>query len=512
MLHLPRKALLSVSDKTNIVELAEGLIENGFDIISSGGTASVIRDAGLDVTEVSEITGFPEILGGRVKTLHPKIHGGLLFQIGKHEKDIEEHALPQIDLIAVNLYPFQKVTAGEHEIEEAVEQIDIGGVALLRAAAKNHERVTVVSNTERYDDILEELNEKGEISEQTRKELAVEAFSHTAQYDTAIHNYFQEKYIGKELPDDLHLYGKKVQELRYGENPNQKAAFYRTGTTDGSSILKAKKLHGKELSYNNIQDIEAALDVVKEFDEPTVVAIKHTNPTGVATKEDLAEAYRLVYECDPTSIYGSIVGANRPITKEMAVEMDKIFVEACIAPGYEDGAIEVLKNSKNIRIMELPDWNPKREGHIYSKVADGLLVQKRNTQKIKKKDFEVKSKREPTEDELDAMEFAWKVVKHVKSKAIIFTRKDHTVGIGAGQMSRVDAVKIAKMKAQSDTEGCTMASDAFFPFRDGIDQAAEAGIKSVVQPGGSIRDDEVIEAVDEHDMSMVFTGERVFKH
>ena len=509
---MPRKALLSVSDKTKIVELAEGLIENGFDIISSGGTASVIRDARLDVTEVSEITGFPEILGGRVKTLHPKIHGGLLFQIGKHEKDIEEHALPQIDLIAVNLYPFQKVTAGEHEIEEAVEQIDIGGVALLRAAAKNHERVTVVSNTDRYDDILQELNEGGEISDQTRKELAVEAFSHTAQYDTAIHNYFQEKYIEKDLPDNLHLYGKKIQDLRYGENPNQKAAFYRTETTKESSILKAEKLHGKSLSYNNIQDIEASLDVVKEFDEPAVVAIKHTNPTGVATKEDLAEAYRLVYECDPTSIYGSIIAANRPITEEMAEEMGKIFVEACIAPGYEDGAIDVLKNSKNIRIMELPDWNPKKEGHVYSKVAEGLLVQDRNTQKIDKEDFKIKSKRLPTDDELDAMEFAWKVVKHVKSNAIIFTRKDHTVGIGAGQMSRVDAVQIAKMKAQSDTEGCTMASDAFFPFRDGIDQASEAGIRSVIQPGGSIRDDEVIEAVDEHDMSMVFTGERVFKH
>lgn len=509
---MPRKALLSVSDKTKIVELAEGLIENGFDIISSGGTASVIRDAGLDVTEVSEITGFPEILGGRVKTLHPKIHGGLLFQIGKHEKDIEEHALPQIDLIAVNLYPFQKVTAGEHEIEEAVEQIDIGGVALLRAAAKNHERVTVVSNTDRYDDILEELNKDGEISDQTRKELTVEAFSHTAQYDTAIHNYFQEKYIEKDLPDNLHLYGKKVQDLRYGENPSQKAAFYRTETTEESSILKAEKLHGKSLSYNNIQDIEAALDVVKEFDEPGVVAIKHTNPTGVATKDNLAEAYRLVYECDPTSIYGSIIAANRPITEEMAEEMDKIFVEACIAPGYEDGAIDVLKNSKNIRIMELPVWDPKKEGHVYSKVTEGLLVQDRNTQKMKKDDFEVKSKREPTDDELDAMEFAWKVVKHVKSNAIIFTRKDHTVGIGAGQMIRVDAVQIAKMKARSDTEGCTMASDAFFPFRDGIDQAAEAGIRSVIQPGGSIRDDEVIEAVDEHDMSMVFTGERVFKH
>jgi len=509
---LPRKALLSVSDKTKIVELAEGLIENGFDIISSGGTASVIRDAGLDVTEVSDITGFPEILGGRVKTLHPKIHGGLLFQIGKHEKDIEEHALPQIDLIAVNLYPFQKVTAGEHEIEEAVEQIDIGGVALLRAAAKNHERVTVVSNTDRYDDILKELDKDGEISEKTRKELAVEAFSHTAQYDTAIHNYFQEKYIGKELPDNLHLYGQKVQDLRYGENPNQKAAFYRSEITDESSILKAEKLHGKALSYNNIRDLEASLDIVKEFEKPAVTAIKHTNPTGVATRENIAEAYQLAHDCDPQSIYGSIIAANRAISKDMAEKMDEIFVEACIAPGYEDGAVDVLKNSKNIRIMKLPEWNPEKIGLEYSKTAEGLLVQDRNTHKVKREELEVKSKRDPTDDELDAMEFAWKVVKHVKSNAIIFTRKDHTVGIGAGQMSRVDAVKIAKMKARSDTEGCTMASDAFFPFRDGIDEAAEAGITSVIQPGGSIRDDEVIEAVDEYDISMVFTGERVFKH
>jgi len=509
---LSRKALLSVSDKTGIVEFAKGLKKNGFEIISSGGTASVLREAGLKVSEVSEETGFPEILDGRVKTLHPKIHGGLLFQSSKHQKDIEEHALPQLDVLVVNLYPFQEITAEEHDIEDAIKNIDIGGVALLRAGAKNHSRVTVVSDPKRYDEVLEELNENSEVSERTRKELAVDAFSRTAEYDTAICNYFQKEYLGDDLPETLLLSGKKVQELRYGENPNQKAAFYRTEKSPESSVLKAEKHHGKSLSYNNILDLEAAMDIVKEFDEPTVAAIKHTNPTGVASKDNLAGAYQLAYECDPMSIYGGIIGSNRPITVEMAQKMNEIFIEACIAPGYEEGAIEVLKDSKNIRIMELPDWNPQKEGVMYVKVAEGLLVQERNQQKLKRENLEVKSERKPTEEELDAMEFAWKVVKHVKSNSIIFTRKDHTVGIGAGQMSRVDAVKIARMKSRSDTKGCTMASDAFFPFRDAIDEAAEADIESVIQPGGSIRDDEVIEAVNEHEMSMVFTGQRVFKH
>ncbi|MBS3816648.1 MAG: bifunctional phosphoribosylaminoimidazolecarboxamide formyltransferase/IMP cyclohydrolase [Candidatus Thermoplasmatota archaeon] len=509
---MQRKALLSVSDKTGIVELAEGLIDNGFEIISSGGTASVIRENGLEVTEVSDVTGFPEILDGRVKTLHPKIHGGLLFQLNKHQEDIEEYALPKIDLLAVNLYPFEETTAENHDLEDAVENIDIGGVALLRAGAKNHERVTVVCDPDKYDRVLNELNEDDEIGERTKKELAVEAFSHTANYDTAIYNYFQKEYKDEKLPEKYFVSGKKIKELRYGENPNQDAAFYRTENTKESSVLKAEKLHGKALSYNNIRDLEASLDIVKEFEEPAVTAIKHSNPTGVATKENIAEAYQKAYECDPKSIYGSIVAANRPITKEMAEKMDEIFVEASIAPGYEEGAVDVLKNSKNIRIMELPDWHPEREGLAYTKVSEGLLVQDRNKYRVERRDMEVKSEREPTEEELDAMEFAWKVIKHVKSNAIIFTKKDHTVGIGAGQMSRVDAVKIAKMKAKLETEGATMASDAFFPFRDGIDEAAEAGIESVVQPGGSIRDDEVIEAVNEHDMSMVFTGQRVFKH
>lgn len=503
---------MSVSNKTGIVEFAKGLKKNDFEIISSGGTASVLREAGLEVTEVSEVTGFPEILDGRVKTLHPKIHGGLLFQANKHQEDIEEHALPHLDILAVNLYPFQKTTEEEHEIEDAVENIDIGGVALLRAGAKNHERVAVICDPARYDKILEELKENSEVGDRTRKELAVEAFSHTAEYDTAIYNYFQKKYMGNEFPENYQLSGKKVQELRYGENPNQKAAFYRTEKTSESSVLKAEKLHGKSLSYNNILDLEAAMDIVKEFDKPTVAAIKHTNPTGVASKDDLAEAYQLAYECDPMSIYGGIIGSNRPITVDMAKKMDEIFIEACIAPGYEEGAIDVLKNSKNIRIMELPDWNPQKEGVMYMKVAEGLLVQERNQQKLKREELEVKSERQPTEEELDAMEFAWKVVKHVKSNSIIFTRKDHTVGIGAGQMSRVDAVKIARMKSRSDTKGCTMASDAFFPFRDAIDEAAEADIESVIQPGGSIRDDEVVEAINEYEMSMVFTGQRVFKH
>jgi len=510
---LPKKALLSVSDKDGIVRLAEGLKDQGFEIISSGGTASVLEESGIKVEKVSEITDFPEILDGRVKTLHPKIHGGILYQTGKHEKDVEEHALPDLSIVVVNLYPFEKVIQEDHDVDEAIENIDIGGVALLRAAAKNNERVTVVTEKEDYDPILNELEENnGEISEEVRKELALKAFQRTARYDSIISNYLNQIYKNEKLPETYLVAGKKVMDLRYGENPNQDAAFYQTEQTDESSILKAKKLHGKELSYNNIRDLEAALDIVKEFEDPAVAAIKHTNPTGVASREDLAEAYQLAYDCDPQSIYGSIIGANRPITVEMAEKMDEIFVEASIAPGYEEGAIDVLKNSKNIRIMELPEWKPKREGFEFSKVAEGLLVQDRNKNKVTKEDMEIKSERKPTEEELNAMEFAWKVVKHVKSNSIIFTREDHTVGIGAGQMSRVDAVKIARMKSRSSTEGCTMASDAFFPFRDGVDEAAEAGIKSVIQPGGSIRDEEVIEAVNEHEMSMVFTGQRVFKH
>ncbi|MEF8835877.1 MAG: bifunctional phosphoribosylaminoimidazolecarboxamide formyltransferase/IMP cyclohydrolase [Candidatus Thermoplasmatota archaeon] len=510
---MPQKALLSVSDKTGIVEFAKGLREHGFEIISSGGTASVLKEAGLEVTEVSEVTDFPEILDGRVKTLHPKIHGGILYQKGKHEEDIEEHALPQLDLVVVNLYPFENVIQEDHDVEEAIENIDIGGVALLRAAAKNHERVAVVTDEKDYDVILKEVDSKdGDISEKTRKELALKAFQRTSRYDSVISDYLQKEFKMEKFPETYNISGKKVKDLRYGENPNQDAAFYRTEYTQESSVLKAEKLHGKSLSYNNIRDLEASLEIVKEFEKPAVAAIKHTNPTGVATKDDLAEAYQLAYECDPQSIYGSIISANRPITVEMAEKMDEIFVEASIAPGYEEGAIDVLKNSKNIRIMELPEWNSQREGVEFAKIAEGLLVQDRNRNKVSKEEMEVKSKRQPTDKELEAMEFAWKVIKHVKSNSIIFTRKDHTVGIGAGQMSRVDAVKIAKMKSRSDTQGCTMASDAFFPFRDGIDEAAEAGIESVIQPGGSIRDDEVIEAVNEHGMSMVFTGQRVFKH
>ncbi|MFW6304923.1 MAG: bifunctional phosphoribosylaminoimidazolecarboxamide formyltransferase/IMP cyclohydrolase [Candidatus Saliniplasma sp.] len=512
MLRLSRKALLSVYDKSGIVDFAESLTKNGFELISSGGTAELLSKNGLDVKQVEELTGQPEMLDGRVKTLHPTIHGGILYRRGEDEDEVEKFSLPRIDIVAVSLYPFQEIINRSHDLEEAIELIDIGGVTLLRAAAKNHEDVAAVCYPSRYQDIIDELQEDGEISKETKRKLAVETFQHTSEYEASIYNYFQSEFIGDDFPSTYHTFGKKVQSLRYGENPNQRAAFYRTGDSKESSVLKAEKHHGKSLSYNNILDLEAAMDIVKEFSEPTVAAIKHTNPTGVATKEDLAEAYRTAYECDPMSIYGGIVGANRPITVEMAEEMDKIFIEACISPGYEEGAIDVLKNKKNIRIMELPDWNPEVEGMTYAKVADGLLVQERNKQTLDDTRLDVKSKREPTEKELKAMRFAWKVVKHVKSNSIVFTRDDHTVGIGAGQMSRVDAVKIANMKSRTETEGCTMASDAFFPFRDAIDEAEKAGITSVIQPGGSIRDDEVIEAVDEYKMSMVFTGQRVFKH
>ncbi len=512
VLSLKKNALLSVYNKEGLIPFAEGLSRNDYRIISSGGTAALLEENEIPVMRTKDVTDFPEILGGRVKTLHPKIHGGILFELGKHEKDIEEHALPRIDLVCVDLYPFKKVVDGEHELRDAVEKIDIGGVALLRAAAKNHERVTVVSSIGQYERILDELRNEGEVSEDLRKELAVLAFEKTAGYDAVIYDYFQKRFMGDKFPTSYHLMGDKVQTLRYGENPNQDAALYRTEWTSESSVMKARKLHGKSLSYNNILDLDAALDMVKDFSEPTVAAVKHTNPSGIASSDDLTEAYKMAYECDPISIFGGIVAANRRIPMEMAEEMNEIFLEAVIAPGYEDEAVEILKNRKNIRIMDLDKWDPEPQGFVYLKVAEGLLVQDRNSKRLDMDDVEVVSEREPTEDELKAMEFSWKAVKHVKSNAIVFARPDHTVGIGAGQMSRVDSVRIAHMKARSPTEGCAMASDAFFPFRDAIDAAAEAGISTVIQPGGSIRDEEVIEAVNEHDMSMVFTGYRVFKH
>ncbi len=512
MFQLSQKALISVYEKSGVVDFAKGLVENGFEIISSGGTASVLEENGLEVQRVSEVTGFPEILDGRVKTLHPKIHGGILYRTGKHEKEAEEHALPMLDLVAVNLYPFEDVVEKEHELEEAIENIDIGGVALLRAGAKNHDRVTVVTEPQDYRPVLDELEEEKEVLLETRIKLALKAFQKTANYDAAISQYMHQRFVGGKLPEFYHVVGEKEWDLRYGENPNQKAAFYRSKRVEESSVLKATQHHGKQLSFNNILDLEAVMDMVKEFKRPTVAAVKHTNPTGVASKDDITEAYKLAHRCDPVSIYGGIVGTNRTVPVEMAEEIDKIFVEAIIAPGYEDGAIEVLKNKKNIRIMELPEWIKESKGYTCQWVTEGLLVQEKNTETTGRDDYEVQSQREPDEDELKAMEFGWKVVKHVKSNAIVFSKKDHVVGIGAGQMSRVDSVKIAHMKAKTETEGAAMASDAFFPFRDAVDEAEKAGIKSVIQPGGSIRDDEVIEAVDEYDMSMVFTGLRVFKH
>ncbi len=499
-------------DKTGISDFAQALVKEDFRIISSGGTAKKLEEEGIPTDTVDSVTRFPEILGGRVKTLHPKIHGGILYRRDEDLNDLKTHSLPSIDMVAVNLYPFQKVVRGDHTLDDAIENIDIGGVALLRAAAKNHRHVTVICNPERYGQVTGELRGKGVVSEELREKLAMEAFMHTAAYDTEIYRYLNGRFTDDEYPQGYFAFGTKVQDLRYGENPNQSAAFYRTEFTDESSVIKAKKLHGKTLSYNNILDLDAAIDIAKEFSQPTVVGIKHTNPSGIGSHDDLPEAYRMAYECDPISIFGGVVAVNRKVTEELAEEMNKIFLEAVIAPGYHEGAVEVLKKKKNLRVMDLGGWNTEPEGVVYAKVAEGLLVQGRNTKKLDMDKVEVASERTPTSEELAAMEYAWKAVKHVKSNAIVFARKDHTVGIGAGQMSRVDSVKIAHMKARSDTTGCAMASDAFFPFRDAVDAAAEAGITAVIQPGGSIRDREVIDAVNEHGMCMVFTGYRVFKH
>ena len=517
-----KRVLISVTDKQGIVEFAQGLKTFGVEILSTGGTASQLRKSGVQVTDVSDYTGFPEMMDGRLKTLHPKIHGGLLGLRDNeaHMRALREHQINLIDMVVINLYRFEDTVAKEGcTLETAVENIDIGGPTMLRAASKNYRFVSVVTDPEDYPKILAEMTRTGgRISEATNFELAKKTFQLTARYDGAISNYLgllsAESTAKRDFPDTFSVQFAKAQDLRYGENPHQKAAFYREKDPRLSALSNARQLQGKELSYNNIMDSDAAWRIVSDLPLPGVVIIKHANPCGAATsKGDMAEAFRKAMAGDPVSAFGGIVALNRPVDKKAAEELVKTFFEVIIAPGFAPEAAELLETKKNVRVLQIPETCTLHSaGYDFRRVMGGLLIQDWD-----KKDFDIRgakvvTKRAPTEAEYQALDFAWRVVKHVKSNAIVYTTKDQLVGVGAGQMSRVDSVKIAKMKAILPTAGCVLGSDAFFPFRDGLDIAAQAGITAVIEPGGSIKDDEVIQAADEHGMAMIFTGIRHFKH
>ncbi|NOI12034.1 bifunctional phosphoribosylaminoimidazolecarboxamide formyltransferase/IMP cyclohydrolase [Vibrio alginolyticus] len=523
-----RRALISVSDKTGIVEFAQALAERGVDILSTGGTARLLAEQGIAVTEVSDYTGFPEMMDGRVKTLHPKVHGGVLGRRGQDDDVMEKHGINPIDMVVVNLYPFAETVAKEGcTLADAVENIDIGGPTMVRSAAKNHKDVTIVVNAGDYGRVITEMdaNDKS-LTLETRFDLAIAAFEHTASYDGMIANYFGtmvpsygENKDGDEeskFPRTFNQQFEKKQDMRYGENSHQAAAFYVEANPQEASVSTARQIQGKALSYNNIADTDAALECVKEFNEPACVIVKHANPCGVALGKDILEAYNRAYQTDPTSAFGGIIAFNQELDAETATAIvERQFVEVIIAPSVSAEAIEVVAAKKNVRLLECGEWTTKTTGFDVKRVNGGLLVQDRDQGMVSLDDLKVVSKRQPTEEELKDALFCWKVAKYVKSNAIVYSKGDMTIGVGAGQMSRVYSAKIAGIKAADEglqVEGCVMASDAFFPFRDGIDAAAEADIKCVIQPGGSMRDDEVIAAADEHGMAMIFTGMRHFRH
>lgn len=513
-----RRALISVSDKEGVVDFARALVARGVTLLSTGGTAALLERHGVAVTQVSAHTGFPEIMDGRVKTLHPKIHGGLL---GRPEDEtvMRTHGIEPIDLLVVNLYPFAATVARPGcTYEDAIENIDIGGPAMVRAAAKNHARVAVVVDPADYDALLEEITAHGHIDAETRRRLAAKAFAHTAQYDSAIAGYLARATRGAEdYPDALVLTLRKRMDLRYGENPHQTAAFYTEANAGpGAGIGSARQLQGKALSYNNLADGDTAFECVRQFTEPACVIVKHANPCGVALGNDTLEAYDKAYRTDPTSAFGGIIAFNRTLTAHTArAIVERQFVELIIAPDVEPDALEICARKENVRVLATGSAAPGDGMHEYRSVTGGLLVQTRDTGAVARSDLKVVTRRQPSPKELDDLLFAWQVCKYVKSNAIVFVRERMTIGVGAGQMSRVVSTRIAAMKARDEglgTEGAVMASDAFFPFRDGLDAAAEFGIQAVIQPGGSLRDPEVIAAADELGMAMVFTGMRHFRH
>ncbi|ADC49994.1 bifunctional phosphoribosylaminoimidazolecarboxamide formyltransferase/IMP cyclohydrolase [Alkalihalophilus pseudofirmus OF4] len=509
---MKRRALVSVSNKEGIIPFVEGLVKEGFEVVSTGGTKKAIQEAGIPVTGIQDVTGFPEILEGRVKTLHPNIHGGLLAMRDKedHKAQLEEHNITPIDVVVVNLYPFQQTIAKPGStFEDAIENIDIGGPSMLRAAAKNHKHVTVVVDPQDYDTVLAEL--KSGVTAETRRRLAAKVFRHTASYDAVIAEYLTEA-AGEGSPETLTVTYEKKQSLRYGENPHQKATFYKKPLAKKGSIATAVQLHGKELSYNNINDANAALAIVKEFTEPACVAVKHMNPCGVGTGETIEQAYDKAYEADPVSIFGGIIALNKEVDKQTALKMKEIFLEIIIAPAFTEEALEVLKEKKNLRLLTVDTTKAEGKEASLTSIHGGLLVQDEDTFSFDEADISVPTKREPTEEEWSALKLAWKVVKHVKSNAIVLANDQMTVGVGAGQMNRVGAAAIALEQASERMEGAVMGSDAFFPMGDTVEAAAKAGVRAIIQPGGSIRDQESIDMADRYDIAMVFTGVRHFKH
>ncbi|MCY4350046.1 MAG: bifunctional phosphoribosylaminoimidazolecarboxamide formyltransferase/IMP cyclohydrolase [Thiotrichales bacterium] len=515
------RALVSVSDKTGIVDFARGLHELGIEILSTGGTAARLRDADLPVVEVSSWTGFPEMMDGRVKTLHPRIHGGLLARRDTDADAMRAHGIAGIDLLVVNLYPFEQTVARpDCDLATAVENIDIGGPAMLRAAAKNHAWVTVVVDTGDYPAVLEELRTAGAVSAATRFRLATRAFEHTARYDGAIASYLAQDSADAPpaaFPRTLNLQYEKSQTMRYGENPHQRAAFYVEGAGTEANVATARQLQGKALSFNNVADTDAALECVKSFDDPACVIVKHANPCGVAVGACIRDAYHRAFRTDPTSAFGGIIAFNRPLDAETAAAIvERQFVEVVVAPRVDAAALASFATKENVRVLECGELPPAPSAAFdFKRVAGGLLVQDRDNGAVAAGDLKVVTRRAPTAAEMRDLLFAWKVVKFVKSNAIVYARDGMTIGIGAGQMSRVYSTRIASIKAQDEgleVRGSVLASDAFFPFRDGIDAAAEAGVNAVIEPGGSVRDAEVIAAADEHGMAMVFTRMRHFRH
>ncbi len=512
-----QRAILSVTDKTGLVDFARRLSALGIELVSTGGTAKLLRDSGISVKDISDLTGFPEMLDGRVKTLHPKVHGGILHrrEDPKHVAAVREHGIQSIDMVVVNLYAFEKTAAKPGvRFEELIENIDIGGPSMIRSAAKNFQDVAIVTSPADYETIASELERSGgSLSKETKWRLAQRAFATTAAYDSAIASTLER--ISPEnvdlnqqtFPTTLRFSFHKTLDLRYGENPHQKAAMY--SDASGKGVANAHQLQGKELSYNNIVDLQAAWDLAQEFDEPVVAIVKHTNPCGTATGKTLADAYKRALECDPVSAFGGVIGVNRPIDLATAEEMHKLFLEVIAAPGFSEDAKEKFSSKKNLRLVEVVPANQK---WILKNVSGGMLVQEADVRPLQDSDLKVVTKRPPTAEETRALLFAWKVCKHVKSNAIVYARDGQTVGVGAGQMSRVDSAKIGAMKAQLPLKGTVAASDAFFPFPDGVEEIAKAGATAIIQPGGSTRDPEVIEAADRLGLAMLFTGVRHFRH
>lgn len=512
-----QRALISVSDKTGILEFATELQKSGVEILSTGGTADLLRKGGVPVIQVSDYTGFPEMMDGRIKTLHPRVHGGILARrdVPEHVKAMEDHGIRPIDLVVINLYPFEQTVAQKDcSLETAIENIDIGGPAMVRSAAKNSKDVVVVVNPAEYNLVLLEIK-SGAVTLETRRRLCRDAFAHTARYDSLIAAYLTGKWQEESgFPPLFNQPFEKVQELRYGENPHQSAALYKESSPLSSEIVSAQQLQGKELSFNNFIDLNAAWELVKEFDQGAVAIIKHTNPCGVAQGEDQLKTFIVAREVDPVSAFGGILGFNRPVTAETAEEIAKNFVEAVVAPGFDPGALKLFATKKNVRLMQMPTMGSSADTEKFDlkRIGGGLLIQSQDSLTYVEDQLKVVSEKKPDDREMEDMKFAWIVAKHVKSNAIVYAKDREILGIGAGQMSRVDSARLAVEKACKPLQGAVMASDAFFPFRDSIDEAAKNGVTSIISPGGSIRDEEVLRAANEHNIAMVFTGIRHFKH